>query len=228
LGVIPCPAPHLPGVVGVITGELSRYPDFTKCLERLMVPIGTTWEWVEGSGFAKNRNEIVRRFLAKQDAAWLWFIDDDNTFAPDTLMRLLDRNVDIVQPLICNRKPPYNVHAYSQMESDYVPIPFNQIPNGVLMSCHAVSSGGVLIRRRVFEDIPDPWYEEGKTKADEPGEDLTFCKKALEQHFEIWLDTAVEMGHMSKTTVFLRWYNGQWVHEFEMDKAFTARLPVNR
>jgi hypothetical protein len=36
------------------------------------------------------RNQIVKQFLDESDADWLWMLDTDMTFAPETLERLLE------------------------------------------------------------------------------------------------------------------------------------------
>ncbi len=36
------------------------------------------------------------------------------------------------------------------------------------------------------------------------------------------------MGQIKNTTVYPRKHKGEWVLDFQMDKGFAARVPVNR
>src|SRR5690348_9930538 len=43
-----------------------------------------------GANIVSARNKLVKRFLDEHTAPWLWFCDDDMTFDPDTLDRLIE------------------------------------------------------------------------------------------------------------------------------------------
>lgn len=50
-----------------------------------------------------------------------------------------------------------------------------------------------LIKRKVLETIPPPWFM--RSEATGAGEDFYFCKKAKDHGFEIWSDLSVQTGH---------------------------------
>jgi hypothetical protein len=66
----------------------------------------------------------------------------------------------------------------------------------------AAGTGGMLVRRKVFEALPRPWFEVGQLRTDSLGEDLWFCKKAGERGFEVWVDWETQMGHLTPAAVW--------------------------
>ena len=193
---------HPPGHVGVISGDLSRYPQFMMSMMRLLVPVGCTWNWVRGNGFAQNRNLIVQGM--SKEAEWLWFIDDDHVFDRELVFRLLERRVDVVQPLVSTRKPPYfpYVYRWSDAEDAHVTVDWPELPADGLFECDAVGTGGCLIRRPVLDAIGYPWFEEGRTGPDQLGEDLWFMRKAKDHGFRVFVDTDNCMGHTTTVDVW--------------------------
>lgn len=193
-------SPHRGGVVGIISGDLARYTSFMASMFRLMVPNGSAWALHTGNGFASLRNLIVREL--EPDVDWLFFMDDDHTFHPDILLRLLDRNVDIIQPLVSTRKPPYRPYGYMHNGQDYESLTWSDFPLHGIREVDAVGTGGMLVRRRVLDEVGDPWFEEGRTGAEHLGEDLYFCTKARAAGFKVYVDCDVRMGHMATVQVW--------------------------
>lgn len=220
---------HPPGHVGIITADLSRYPEFWLSTIRTLVPANSTYSHIRGNGFATNRNEIVRDMIKiNPDAQWLWFIDDDHSFPAECIMRLLDRNVDIIQPIISTRKPPYRPYGYMFRDGEFWSIKWGDIPtDGKPMKVDAVGAGGTLIRRKVLDALRDPWFEEGKTYADSIGEDLTFCRKAQLAGFQCWLDTSMPIGHMTTEEVWPVVVDGKWMIDLDQYHGVRVRVPPN-
>ncbi len=198
-------SPFKKGIVGIISGDLSRYTEWTQSILRLLMPQGSKWRWCHGNGFAIHRNIIVRE-LNQEDANgnewhgdWVWFTDDDQPFDPDLLMKLLNRNVDIIQPLVTTRKAPFLPYAYHYDEtsrSKYLQLDWPELNSSGIQEVDACGAGGLLVRRHVFEAMADPWFEEGKTAAECIGEDLHFCTKAKELGFKVYVDLDNVSGHI--------------------------------
>lgn len=194
-----------PGLVGVISREEGRYSRFAKCVSRLIAPEYSADAWVEGGGFAENRNAIVSQFyqfneerkqLNVPQLEWLCFLDDDNTFEPDILMKLLARRVDMVQPMIITKKAPFKPYIYRFSEDGkYITPPWNEIPKSGIHEWGACATGGLLIQKRVLDAVKAPWFEEGKTDPAVPGEDLWFAQKAVLAGFRCHVDIDNKMGH---------------------------------
>ena len=196
---------HPPGIIGVVSGDMTRYADFSMMLLRMHLPEGSRFSWGKGVSLATNLNNIVRDFLKRPAYQWLWIMGDDHTYARSLLIDLLDRDVDVVAPLCSYRLPPYAPHVYRFTPPGSAQ-PFQMTgwadiaPSG-LMKVDACGSAGLLVRRRVWETMTDPWFEVGRTAPDALGEDLWLCKKIVEAGFQVHVDCDHLLGHMSTITV---------------------------
>ena len=215
-----------PGIIGIISSDLSRFPAFTISLLSLLVPPGTGWKWVRGNGFASNRNLIIKGMTPEH--RWAWFIDDDHTFEADILMRLLHRNVDIVQPMVSTRKPPFQPYAYMRNpDIGYHSLQWSDLPENGLHPVDAVGAGGVLIRREVIDEIGDPWFEEGKIGAGSLGEDLYFMQKAKENGHQSFIDCEARIGHIGTHEVWPHFNEGKWCIDLDLLHNVVVRVDAN-
>lgn len=212
---------HPGGTIVVISGDLARYTGFYLSLQNLKVPHGSSWQWIRGNGIAANRNIGVRESAGD----WVWFIDDDHTFEPDVLLRLLDRKVEIIQPMVATRKPPYHPYVYKREGKEFITPSWDEVPVTGISAWDAVGSGGMLIRRTVLDALKDPWFEEGKIVSDSLGEDLYFCVKAQELGFKIHTDSDVRMGHLTTAEVWPSHNKeGQWAIDLDMNHGVRIRV----
>lgn len=214
-----------PGLVGVISGDLSRYPSFMVSMMNLMVPKDSSWKWVRGNGIAANRNLILRGLQPEHE--WVWFIDDDHSFEPEILLKMLSRNVDLLQPLISTRKPPFQPYAYMWSDSGVRSLSWEEIKPNELNPVDAIGCGGALIRRIVLDKIGKPWFEEGKLFADCIGEDLYLCKKAERHGFQCYVDASVTMGHMTTAEVWPVANQGMWCVDLDLYHGVRIRVDAN-
>lgn len=193
----PVPSNFPPGHIGLITGDLARFPSVYSSLLSLYVPENTSWSIARGVGIADNRNEVVRTM--KGD--WLWFIDDDMCFGPRTLLALLESNSDIVAPVVANRKPPFLPLAYKRHGEGYRPFAWHEMPQHGLQWVDACTAGGILIKRRVLDAIGDPWFAEGQLRPDKLSEDMTFCAQAITHGFQPKVNCSVRAEHLTVCAV---------------------------
>lgn len=155
------------------------------------------------------RNRLVRRFLATPHQ-WLWMIDADMAFQPDTLDRLMDSAHDRSHPIVgalC-----YGVHAgalfptlYRFREEDgrVLSERYDTFPDDRLFQVHATGAACLLVHRSVLEAVeaaPDadpvyPWFQETSLNGQPVGEDVTFCLRAGKAGFPVWVDTRIRVGH---------------------------------
>jgi hypothetical protein len=199
------------GVVGVNSGYLGRYREFDIHLGQLEVPPGTRISWQVGLNVAFGFNQMARRMTA--DDEWLWILGDDHTFDACVLRQLLDRNVDIVVPLCLRRAYPFAPVIHARKDDGkwewlgWKPIEgrsglvnlADALPDGWIP---AVGNAGMLVRRRVFNTMADPWFEVGHTNPELGGSDLWFCAKAVEAGFAIHVDTDVGIGHITHAAIW--------------------------
>lgn len=175
------------GTVGVVSGETTRFADFSIALLHLLRPDGTKLRWAKGGDIVRNCNQLV----ASTEGDWLWMVGDDHIFDPDIVLRLLAHNVDVVAPLCLKRTAPFDPVVYDRMNEDGK-YEYADLPASGLVEVFAAGNAGMLVRRRVLDALgPDPFERRGTQ-----GEDLTFCEKVRDAGFRIHCDTDTPLGHI--------------------------------
>ena len=212
------PADYPFGTVGIACGEVIRSVMFAHSLATMTVPVGTRISIMSSANIVENFNIICRHLHGE----WLWIQADDHIFEQDACLRLLDRNVDVVVPLMTRRAPPYVPLLFHEddEEGKYMPYAWNELPiEGGLIEVFAAGTGGMLVRRHVLEAIAESqgnedYFEyEGGTILNE---DLVFCRKIRDLGFTIHADLDVSIGHRGAFTVFGAKKDGAWGAGFDM------------
>ena len=196
---------HPAGTVGVVVGSLARYRAVFTSLEKLRVPAGTNLWFAEGVEIARNCNTLVDEMTGE----WLWIMGDDHRFGPDVLLRLLDRQVDIVVPLVCRRHPPFESVLYKAMVGDGMPnekYRLSELPPGGLIEVDAAGSAGMLVRQHVFGSLPRPWFRWQPSTS----EDVGFCVEARKAGFKVHADLDQTMTHITPCELEPVLKDGKW------------------
>lgn len=207
---------HPAGTVGVPGGDLARYQEFLFSLVKLRKPQGSTLAVHCGLSVDRNLNQIVR----EMQGDWLWIMGDDHVFDENLLMRLLDREVDVVMPVCFKRTPPFTlVHYEREKIGDDGHVAFEPyrpaaLPQEGLMEVHSSGTAGMLVRKHVLDKIGDPWFT---TTGDMQNEDLEFCRKIREAGFKILVDTEAWLGHIGRMQVWPARQDGRWAMQFVFD-----------
>jgi hypothetical protein len=205
------------GTIGVIGSDLARYADFTAALCILGKPDDTRLIYTRTVDVVGNCNTICRNYRGDH----VWLLGDDHTFDPDSYLRLLAHEVDVVVPLCLKRTPPYDPVVYGGQNEDGLYYTAELEEHG-LQPIWAAGSAGMLIRRHVLEAIADPWFESYGGL----NEDLEFCRKVREAGFQIWCDADVRLGHIATHQVWPAYRDGRWQPDLVMDPTLT--LPLKR
>lgn len=175
-------------------------------------------------GLPGARNKVVREFL-RTDADWLWWVDTDMGYAPDTVDQLLAVADPDTRPIVgglCFAMRQDRLDGYGGNTTRPVPViydwagddagegfvPRYDYPRDALVRCSATGSACVLIHRTVFERIaqrfmPAGWYDKivlspGSLEADEVviAEDLSFAMRAAALGIPTHVHTGVKTTHM--------------------------------
>lgn len=224
-------SPFPPGLIGFCAGDLPRFKQFEKSARHLIAPEGSRDCDIEGMSIAAGRNEAIRRFMSP-DHKWVWFVDDDNPIHPELLIWLLQRDVDVIQPMVVNRKPPYVPHAHRWNNGKLDTIPWEELPLTGILECDGVGAGGMLIKREVLDALGDPWFKCGQQDPEHIQEDTTFCIEAQQLGFKIWVDLDHAIGHCHTHTLWPQVVEGKWrvIHDLGGGKTFTVPVgaPVDK
>lgn len=186
------------GSIGVPCSDTGRYTAFADSLANLEKPPGTISRFAVCTWRQRGRNQLVR-WMLEANEEWMLFLDDDHVFAPDLLARLLSHEKDIVAALCLRRDEPYSPFCFQAITASgkFQAIDLHQHAADELLQVATVGTGAMLVRRRVFEQLADPWF-----KIAESGEDMLFCQAAACAGFEIYCDLGARLGHLTTAVVW--------------------------
>lgn len=175
---------------------------------------------LQGNALPWQRNELVNRMQGD----WLLFIDDDMTWQPDAIARLVatqqEHDLDIVSGLCFRRVRPFHPTMYMREQPDEGLYAFREKwDEGEIVEVDATGMAFCLIHKRVFEMIADgpiPPFEERMAIGGPPplffhwygtvGEDLDFCQTARKAGAKIWVDTSIQIGHVGEIEIGMNEY----------------------
>jgi hypothetical protein len=184
-----------PGTIGVCANDTGRFTGFAHSLCGVQSPNGSKIAWAIGSDIAEGREILVRD---RMHGDWMWFMDDDHAFAPDTLMSLLAHGLPVVAPVVLQRQKPFLPVSMMDAERRIV---LADHPSEGLVEVYATGTAGMLIRRSVFEavEVPgQPIFEKRTGTSD----DYLFCAKLRELGIPIHVDLGLSLGHITTTVVW--------------------------
>lgn len=196
-------------------------PGFTRSLWSLVRPERCVWKYVPNRPCDMARNLLVEECL-EDGHDWLFMLDGDMCFEPETLLRLNYRKKPLIGALCFTRVMPpapaayRGITGYTENGWPRYRVQFEEIlewlertsvelkldhPSVILPDQEGAlerydSTGGacLLIHRSVLEAVEPPWFE--YTQPDRlVGEDFYFFHKAKEAGFQLWIDRTVIVGH---------------------------------
>lgn len=204
---------HPPGGVAIITGELTRYVQSMRSVMSLKIPPRSVSVWRAGVLVAENVNQAIRSILDNDAMQWVWLMGDDHTFPDDIVLKLLDRDVDVVAPLCLNRAPPMDPVVVQPDGKGGRRLKYlEDMPaSGLyrLQPDETCGDAGLLIRRHVLEKLGDPWCAR-KRSGGNSGEDQDFTARLQEEGFAIHIDVDNPIGHIMNTIVEPVHEDGHW------------------
>ena len=142
------------------------------------------------------RNRLAKDALEK-NARYLFMLDADILPPPSGLLRLLSWRLPIVSGLYYAKTGHVAAWRQDPDEPEFFN-PLKEIPRGGLVEVDAVGAGCLLVDTRVFQVIPEPWFEWGQRDPKiKKGvtEDMMFCQKAQDHGFRIWVDSECDCRH---------------------------------
>ncbi len=189
--------------------EQARWTPFWQCVEALERPEGLiTRVFPEyNNSVAQARNIITREALACGAQAIFW-LDDDLMFRPDVLIKMLAHPEEIVIGLTLMRAPRklgkfQPIWSNTEMvDGCWNAIEQLELESNGMMRLTTGTGGGVLTRRRVFEETPAPWWQIGQIESDMFWEDIFFYNQARAAGFKVWGDPKIGFGHFCSNVIW--------------------------
>ncbi len=120
--------------------------------------------------------DIASQFLCSH----IFFVDGDMEFPSETLQKLIEADKDIVG---CD----YN---FKYLPLTAIAEPLTEKTDG-LYQVKGMGFGCVLIKMSVFEKLSRPCFIY-------PSDDFSFCGKAREVGFEVWVDGSINIKHLGE------------------------------
>lgn len=192
-------------LVATLTRELVTTA-WAKSHRDMRLPPGHSIVYFTGLPFDHARNSAVQMML-DGGFEYLFFVDDDVMIPPDAYAILKSNNLDVVSGLYYRRSDPI------------VPVAIVKTPGGYgwlaswkygdIIPVDMVGAGCLLVKRKIFEIMPSPWFEWTVDRHELPqqfraSEDFVFCKKLVEIYqIKPHVDTRVQCIHcgLSSMTV---------------------------
>jgi GT2 family glycosyltransferase len=174
------------------------------------------------------RNKIARTVLDESESEWLFMVDADMGFAPDTVERLVRRADRMTRPVVgglafANKSDgtgPFYARRYRAVPTLYKMyetddevgfVPDFDYPRDRVVQVDATGCACLLVHRSALENIRDAhgdhWFDpirlpKGKDGFTDFGEDMSFCLRLAACGIPLHVDTSVKTTH-DKGGVFL-------------------------
>lgn len=170
-------------------------------------------------GLVEARNQAVREFLSEGKADWLFWIDTDMGFAPDTIDRLMEAADPVERPIVgglCFSQREHQGDGMGGFRCSATPTIFDwahvedqqgfavrwDYPANTVVKCAGTGSACVLIHRSVFERVAETvgpaWYNRvpNPSTGQLVSEDLSFCMRAGALGIPVHVHTGVGTTHL--------------------------------
>jgi FkbM family methyltransferase len=173
-------------------------PKSFKSVYDLQIPEGYTTELQYFYGYQVDQ---VRNLIAEwsKNYDYLFAVDSDIAFKPDTLKKLLSHDKDIVSGLYIQRKPGKQIlEIYKNGRN----VPYSELKNKGLVEIDSCGFGCVLIKSDVIRSMEYPHflYKSAIDHKNTLSEDTYFCIKAREKGFKVYADTSILCEHIGQTS----------------------------
>jgi GT2 family glycosyltransferase len=146
-----------------------------------------------------DQREKLAQVALKEGCDAILYIDSDMRFPPDLITIMLSREVGILGVNAVTRRKPCmpttKLLVKSEDEKGIRHHWSNVDSRGKegIEKVTAVGFGAVMIRREVFEKVPQAWFDAGWGPTGVVGEDVHFCVKAGDNGFDTFVDHELSM-----------------------------------
>lgn len=191
------------------------------CVTNTERPVGSTCQYYMSVDVCYNFNSMVNTVLEDPEYQWLWILGDDHVWRKDLLLKLLDRNLDVVVPFCLRRTFPYHpiLHKRGDDWDNYQEAwDLLKGKTGLFEWKGSTGNAGMLIRRHVIEAMAKdgPLFQNGKTDPSVGGSDLYFWHRLIEAGYKPVIDLENTIGHITHASVWPRYNPETETWDFQM------------
>lgn len=191
-----------------VYGDTKRR--FTDCLAELLIYSGReaphlelTFQSLSMSNLPLSRTRLAAGALAWK-ADWILWLDADQTFPRDTLLRLLAHSLPVVG---CNCPLRDNSNGcasapYGEGGSRRFRTTTAGAAESPLLEVDSLGLAVCLVRATIFAELPQPWFElQMGLGNDYLGEDYYFFRKVRKNGDKVFIDQqlSLQIGHIAET-----------------------------
>jgi hypothetical protein len=176
-----------------------------KSIYDLIIPDGYTVDFQYFWGYQVDQvRNLIAFWTLEHRYDYLFSVDSDIAFAPNTLEKLLAHDKDIVSGLYIQRIP--GTHVIEVMRKNNLGgvthVNFADIKDKGLVPIDSCGFGCALVKAEVFKAIPYPHflYHSAINHANTISEDVHFCAQVRDKGFTLWADTSILCDHIGSWT----------------------------
>ena len=165
-------------------------------------------EW-SSANVSASRNIVTQRFLDKNDADWLLWIDSDMQWSPFDIDVLLDAADPKTMPVLGGLcfgmsmgKPFPTIYHFAEIDGQLTTIRMPNYPKDSIFQVAATGAAFLLIHRSALKAMAErnfneafPFFQETQNGDKPVGEDLTFCLRVAALGYPLYVHTGVRVGH---------------------------------
>lgn len=164
-----------------------------------------------GSLIYNSRNDLARQAIAA-GFDWVFWLDSDMVFGQDILIKMMDvarkNNLDFLSGLYFRRTQPFTPVAFDHLEvnenGDCEWSDFEELPQS-LFEVGGCGFGCVLIKTDVLAAVHEKYVDMFMPIA-HMGEDLSFCWRARQLGYKIFMDPNITLGHVGYSVINRNFY----------------------
>lgn len=184
-------------------GNSVKRPDYYDCFFALQSPPETMILPNHDRSPAKGRNDLVKA-ARELKRTHILLTDDDVKFKPDSLMKLLSHDKDIVTGLYVEKGWPHRPLLFDRVEEDGALWSYLLDPPA-LKEFENAGLGFVLIKMEVFDKVEQPWFRLGEIDCEQWCDDIGFFNRVTAAGFKIYCDMTVCCGHIGTVLFTPEW-----------------------
>lgn len=180
-------------LIGIPTARYIE-PQCFKAIYDLIIPQGyeVTFQYFYGYNVDQVRNLIADWTVRGFD--YLFSVDHDIAFPPDTLAKLLSHDKPVVTGVYRQRLDPEVLEVYGLNGPNMT---YAELKGQSLVEVGGCGFGCVLVKKEVFVTVGYPQfvYHSALDHKNTFSEDMDFCVKARQKGFSLWCDPSILCDH---------------------------------